>query len=60
MTDPIQKDFAKAKETLKADMAVLGTDIAKVAAFWSDYRLYLICAACLFVGGIIGYKIHSL
>lgn len=56
----IQNEFAKAKATLQADMAVLGADVAKVAAFWSDYRLYLICAACFFVGGIVGYKIHSL
>lgn len=43
MTDPI--------ETVKAD-------IAKVAAFWQDYRLYLTMAACLIVGAITGYKFH--
>lgn len=48
------------EDKLVAAASALKADIAKVAAFWSDYRLYLICAACLFVGGVIGYKVHSL
>jgi len=40
MSDPI--------ETVKAD-------IAKVEAFWKDYRLYIVAAVCLIAGGIIGH-----
>lgn len=33
------------------------TEIAKVVAFWRDYRLYFVAIVCLIVGGIIGHKI---
>jgi hypothetical protein len=32
-------------------------DIAKVVSFWQDYRLYLVCAACLILGAIVGHKL---
>lgn len=35
----------------------LAADIAKVKTFWADYRLYIACALCLILGGIIGHKL---
>lgn len=32
-------------------------DVAKVVAFWADYRLYLVMAGCLIVGALVGHKI---
>lgn len=32
-------------------------EVAKVAAFWQDYRLYLVAAFCLIVGAIVGHKL---
>lgn len=43
MTDPIVND-------VKAD-------IAKVQAFWADYRLYFVAAGCLIVGAIVGHAV---
>jgi hypothetical protein len=47
MTDPLVTAASEVK-----------ADLAKVAAFWSDYRLYFVAAACLILGAIAGYKFH--
>lgn len=51
-------DFEKAKETLKADMAALNADAAKVKAFWADYKFYLVAFVILVVGLVAGYHMH--
>lgn len=45
------------EDKLIAAASSVKEDLAKVAAFWSDYRLYLTMAACLIVGAIVGHKI---
>lgn len=54
----IQNDFAKAKATLQADMAVLSADVVKFKAFWYDYKFYLVSFVILVIGLIAGYHMH--
>lgn len=57
MTD-IQTETAKATADFKKAVAAVDTEVAKVKAFWSDYRLYITCALCLIVGLVLGAKVH--
>lgn len=45
------------EDKLVAAASDIKADIAKVAAFWSDYRLYFVAAGCLIIGAIVGHKI---
>lgn len=60
MSEEFQQDATKAFSDLKGVIAAVDADIPKVKTFFTDYRLYLICAACLIVGGIAGGKIAAL
>lgn len=58
MADEIQNDFAKAKATLQADIAVLDTAASKVKVFWADYKFYLVAFVIAVIGLIAGYHMH--
>lgn len=47
MTDPIQT----AETDVKAD-------ISKLKSIWASYEIWLISAACLILGAVVGYKLH--
>jgi predicted negative regulator of RcsB-dependent stress response len=43
---------------IEDDIKTVQEDIAKVKTFWTDYRLYIVCTACLILGLILGHKVH--
>lgn len=57
MTDEFQTDATKALAEIRGVIASLPADIAKVKAFWTDYRVYFVAVLCLIVGAILGHKL---
>jgi hypothetical protein len=57
MTDEIKTDATKALDDVKAAVAGVDADAAKVKVFWTDYRLYIACTLCLVLGAIVGHAI---
>jgi hypothetical protein len=53
MADEVVTDFEKAKQVLDADLAVLGSDAAKVKAWYKDYPFYAGAAAGCAVGVLV-------
>jgi hypothetical protein len=57
MADEIKTDAAKVESELKQLEAAAPGEIAKIKAFWADYRFYVVAAVSLIVGLILGHKL---